>query len=82
MLDGEEEGAVGFEDDGFGLFEYGRGSHHRHRRGGCGFSSFLIQFDEGLVKHLGDVQVVIGVPGGHGIKICAAAWFVEGGGHA
>lgn len=73
VLDEEKEGVVGAEP--------GRDSrtpqHHDGRGGGRGLRAFLVDLHEGLVHHLGQIQVF---PGRHPRKVCPG--LLEGIGHA
>ena len=59
MLNGKEEWPVDANLDRFRFVQVGGGPHHDNgSRGGC-FCSLLINLDEGFVKNVGDVEIVI-----------------------
>src|SRR5262249_60082864 len=61
---------------------HGRGPHHHHGgRGGC-FGPFFVDGDEGLVKDVRDIEIIVGLPRRDLVEVCAARRDVERGFHS
>ena len=82
MLNGKEERAVDAHLDGFGLIEMGGGSHHHDGGCGGGLRAFLIDLNEGLVKNIGYIEIVVGTSRRDRVEIGASLGNIEGALHA
>src|SRR6266545_1927253 len=78
MLNCVDEWAIDFHFDGRWLWSSDRCCPHHHYCGGGGrFSSFFVQGNEGLVKDIGDVEIIIRLARRHLIEIRAALRNIE-----
>ena len=82
MLDREEERPIDVHFDRRSGISGRCGRAHNDRGGGGRFGAFLVQSDEGLVKHVGNRQIIVRAPRCDAIEVGAARRIVEGAPHA
>src|SRR6266566_7890756 len=78
MLNGINKWAIDSHFDRFWFRSSHRCRSHHHHSGGCGrFRSLFINCDESFVKDIGDVEIIIRLPGGDLVEVGAAGRLVE-----